>query len=110
MDFGRKLKYLRTRKNISQKELAKLLNVGVTTISNYETGRNEPSHEKLKILASYFDTSIDYLLGKSDNDNISHTDESIEDDDIFEIKFGNVHKRVDRKTMFEYFFKWLLNS
>ncbi len=107
MDFGKRLKYLRIKNNISQKELAKLLNVGVSTISNYETGRNEPSYDKLIILAKYFNVSIDYLLGNSEN---KKPDESIKDDDIFEIKFRDIHKKVDKKTALEYFFKWLLNS
>ena len=33
----------------------------------YETGRREPDIETLKILAEYFNVSVDYLLGNSDN-------------------------------------------
>ncbi len=107
MEFAKRLKYLRLKNNISQKELAKLLNVGVSTISNYETGRNEPSYEKLIILAKYFNVSIDYLLGYSENKKI---DETITDEDVVEIRIGNKHKQIDKNTPIGYLFKHILDS
>lgn len=107
MEFSRRLKYLRIKNNKSQKELAKLLSVGVSTISNYETGRNEPSYEKLIILAKYFNVSIDYLLGYSENKKI---DETITDEDILEIRLGNKHKLIDKNTPIGSVFKHILDS
>ncbi len=54
---------LRKTKNISQEELAKVLNTSRQAISKWERGEAYPDLDKLKDLATYFDVSIDYLLG-----------------------------------------------
>lgn len=66
MEFHERLKMLRTEKDIRQKELGHVLEYGYTTISNYESGRNEPSIDDLKKIAKFFDVSLDYLLCASD--------------------------------------------
>lgn len=76
--FAKRLKRLRLENNLTQMDIAKLLGVGVTTISNYETGRNEPSMEKLIILAKYFNVSVDYLIGNTDNRFLETTTEEQE--------------------------------
>ena len=50
-DFAKNLRYYRKQKRLSQAELAKALNYGDTTISNYESGRNEPSFDDLITLS-----------------------------------------------------------
>lgn len=60
-----RLKTLRQQKNINQAELGKILDVGKTTISNYETGYSVPDLETVVKLADYFDVSTDYLLGRT---------------------------------------------
>lgn len=77
MEFKERLKELRTKKSIKQKDLGQVLNYNYTTISNYESGRNEPSISDIKKLAEFFDVSIDYLLCINDykrnyNDNNDH--------------------------------------
>ena len=66
MEFKNRLRDLRTEKKIPQNDLAKVLNYGCTAISNYESGRNEPSISDLKKIAEYFDVSMDYLLCVND--------------------------------------------
>lgn len=66
MEFKVRLRELRIEKNISQVEIAKMLNMSKMAISHWEKGNSEPSIEQLKILARYFDVSIDYLVGFSD--------------------------------------------
>lgn len=66
MKFYIRLKQLRQKKKLTQGELAAVLGMKPTAISNYEANRNEPSFEKLIALADYFDVSSDYLLGISD--------------------------------------------
>jgi SOS-response transcriptional repressor LexA len=66
MPFKNKIKILRNESGLSQEQLAKILNFSRTTISAYESGRNEPSYEVLKVISDYFDVSVDYLLDKSD--------------------------------------------
>ena len=58
-----KLKELRIEKGLTQKEVAKYLNIGHAAYNHYETGRSEPSIEMLIKLADYFHTTIDGLLG-----------------------------------------------
>lgn len=60
-----RIKELRLEKNISQNDLAKLLNTSQQSISFYETGKRDPDTKTLEILSGYFNVSIDYLLCKS---------------------------------------------
>ena len=60
-----RIKELRIEKNISQNDLAKLLNTSQQSISFYETGKRDPDTETLNVLSDYFNVSIDYLLCKS---------------------------------------------
>nr|DAD85261.1 MAG TPA: helix-turn-helix domain protein [Myoviridae sp. ctk251] len=48
MNISSRIKYLRNEHHLTQKELAKMLNVKPTTISGWELGRNEPSIDTLK--------------------------------------------------------------
>ena len=66
MSFQIRLRELRIEKGVSQEEIAKLLNMSKMAISHWERGNSEPSIEQLKILARYFDVSVDYLVGFSD--------------------------------------------
>ena len=66
MEFKTRLKELRLESNTSQAEIAKLLNMSKMAISHWEKGNSEPSIEQLKILARYFDVSVDYLIGFCD--------------------------------------------
>lgn len=66
-EFGEMLSELRQDRNLSQKDMAKLLNVSSGTISNYETGRHAPSLETVVQLANYFNVTTDYLLGRTDS-------------------------------------------
>lgn len=86
--LGKRLKKLRKDNNLTQKELAKVLNIKNNTLSQYENGINEPNDEiKIKI-ADYFDVTIDYLLGRTNNKHESKlTDEEADQlaDEIIEI-------------------------
>lgn len=62
---------LRTEKGISMKEAASLLGMPYTTYVNYEKGTREPNSETLILLAEFYNTSIDYLVGKSSSPNSS---------------------------------------
>ena len=63
-----KLRQLRERKGLSMKATALALGLPYTTYVNYEKGTREPGSDMLVKLASFFGTSIDYLLGKTDMD------------------------------------------
>lgn len=61
-----RLRELRETKKLSQLKLGMLLDVAQETISGYEIGRSEPNLEMLVKLADALDTSVDYILGRSD--------------------------------------------
>jgi transcriptional regulator with XRE-family HTH domain len=67
MKFNTRLKQLRQKYKLTQGELADILGLKPTAISNYESERNEPSFDKLISLSKYFDVSCDYLLGVTDS-------------------------------------------
>ncbi len=64
MDIGESIKKYRLEKNISRQELAKKLDVNVSTITRYENGIREPNIDTLVKIASIFKISIDLLLEK----------------------------------------------
>lgn len=61
-----RLKDLREDRDLLQKDIARILNMSQTGYSKYEVGTNDIPTEILKKLASYYDTSIDYLLCLTD--------------------------------------------
>jgi repressor LexA len=67
--FSKRLKLLRTEKGLTQKDLAKILNVRNTTISKYELKEREPDIKTLRALSDFFGVSIDYLIGKTNKRN-----------------------------------------
>ena len=68
MNIGQRIKKLREDEHLSQLELAKIINVCNTTVSQYENGSRTPSDDIKIKLANYFNVSTDYLLGLSDNE------------------------------------------
>lgn len=54
---------LRREAGLNQKELGQKLGVGQTTVSAWETGKNEPDHESLHKMAQMFHVSLGYLAG-----------------------------------------------
>lgn len=62
MNFGGKLKSLRTGQKLSQRELAERLGVAKSIISYYESGDRYPSYDILVKLARLFHVTTDYLL------------------------------------------------
>ncbi len=66
MIFIERLKQLREAKNLTQLRLAMELNVSQETISGYEIGKAVPPAEMLVKLADTLDTSVDYILGRTD--------------------------------------------
>ncbi len=62
-----RIRSLREDKDLSQKEMAAVLNIAQTTYSDYEHGKINIPVETLKKLAVFHQTSIDYLLELTDN-------------------------------------------
>lgn len=62
---------LRKSKKFSQMELAKKTNLSLRTYQRYEKGERNPTSDVLISLADYFNVSIDYLVGRTDNPEIN---------------------------------------
>lgn len=62
-----KLRELRIKKGRKQKEVAAEIGMSMQALSNYENGLREPDFATLNKLADYFNVTVDYLLGRSDN-------------------------------------------
>ena len=61
-----RIKELRKERGLKQVDLCKTLGVSQAALSGYETGNYQPDNDILIKIADYFDTTVDYLLGKSD--------------------------------------------
>ena len=68
MDNKNNLKQIRNSKNLLQTKVAMDLSITQETVSSYETGRVLPSSDMLIRLADYYNTSVDYLLGRTKYD------------------------------------------
>lgn len=64
--FAERLKELRLEKGLSQRGLAKLLNLSYSAIAQWENESRIPNAEAVVILAKFFSVSTDYLLGLTD--------------------------------------------
>lgn len=64
--FQYRLKELRKEYKMTQEGLANKLGLVRTAIANYETGRTNPDVETLNLIADIFNTTTDYLLGRTD--------------------------------------------
>lgn len=63
-NFKNILRNLRKEKNTTQKQLAKELKISEDTIYNWEKGRSEPSIDDLIKISTFFNITIDFLVGK----------------------------------------------
>lgn len=69
-----RLKQLRVEKGLLQSDIAKVLGVSDRAVGFYESGKRDMGTETLGILSNFFEVTIDYLLGKSDEKNPKETD------------------------------------
>ena len=79
MNFGIKLKELRTGQKLTQQQLADRLGVAKSVVSYYESGDRYPSYDVLVRIAHVFRTTTDYLLDVSKESVIDVTGLSNED-------------------------------
>ena len=66
--YPKLLRQLRTEAHKSQAELAEVLGTSQTMYARYERGANELPLRHLLVLADYYGASVDYLLGRSDEE------------------------------------------
>lgn len=80
VNFGNKLKELRTQAGLTQKQLAEKMQVTKSVISYYELQERNPSPEILIKLSSIFHVTTDYLLGLEANQTLDIS--GLDDEDI----------------------------
>ncbi len=73
--FGVRIKLLRKEQKLRQHDIAEKLNLSRQAISKYERGEREPGLDVLMKMAEYFDVSLDYLFGRTDNRLVNMVDE-----------------------------------
>lgn len=72
------LKKLRKEYDLSQRELAEILNISQQSINKYETRNVQPDIEILKKMADYFHTTIDYIVGREEQLQVVAGDQKIQ--------------------------------
>ena len=73
MTVGERLVQLREEKGFKvRKEFAKEIDIPETTLRNYEKNDREPGHTFLKQISEYFNVSVDYILGLTDEKDVLH--------------------------------------
>lgn len=65
--FSSRLKSLRNQKQLTMVDIAEALEINKTSVFTWESTKTIPSTEKLIELADFFDVSIDYLVGRSED-------------------------------------------
>lgn len=68
--LGKRLKELREENSFTLEYVATKLNTTKTSIARYEKNDREPKSEMLTALANFYNVSVDYLLGRTDERNI----------------------------------------
>lgn len=69
--FSKRLTELRKQKSITMKELSEGVNITKSAVGNLENEYRSPSLETIVALANFFNVSIDYLVGRTDNPEIN---------------------------------------
>lgn len=67
MTFPERIIKIKTEKNLLQKDIAIAIGVSVRNYQRYEKGEQQPTLPVLIKIADYFDVSLDYLVGRSDD-------------------------------------------
>lgn len=66
-NFAERLKLLRENKGLSQREFASEIGEIQQTVASWEKGKGSPSDDKKIRIANFFHTTLDYLLGRTDD-------------------------------------------
>jgi transcriptional regulator with XRE-family HTH domain len=65
--FSVRVKKLRQSRNITQTQLGNIIGIKAQAINDIEHGRVKTTLDRAMTLADYFDVSLDYLVGRSDD-------------------------------------------
>ncbi|MFE9080942.1 helix-turn-helix domain-containing protein [Bacillus mobilis] len=100
--FGIRLHTLRKERRLRQEDMAKQLGIARTTYAMYEQGNREPDYNTLIKLATFFEVSIDYLLGTTEIRQVT----DLQDPELYQwfkdIKNATPQKREELKKFWEF--------
>ena len=85
MNIGAKIKQLRKERDLTQEQLAEYLNVSISAVSQWESGKTLPDISLILPLANFFDVSTDTLFGRCEQ----AKEEIIAEYDQKSIEYGN---------------------
>ena len=94
MTNGERLKFLREKKGLTQKEVATKLGLEPAAVSKYELDMREPNIEAIKKLANLFNVSIDYLLGRTPDVFVNEADREVLDFSLIKDKYNFFKNKV----------------
>ncbi|PZE20484.1 helix-turn-helix domain-containing protein [Paenibacillus xerothermodurans] len=67
MKYGERIALLREKHSLTQDELSAKLGITRASLSHYENNRREPDYKTIVNIANFFNVSIDYLMGRTDD-------------------------------------------
>lgn len=105
-----RLKDLRKNKGLYQKDVASYLGIERTTYVKWETGKSQPDPLMLKKLATFFNVSVDYILGLTDTKSVSGSKPNDEDERLTEFKALYEELSEEQRKLIISQMKWLLND
>ncbi len=97
--LGNRLKDLRVKKNVTQDDMAELLNIKRQTYSAYERGVSFPDVNALLKMAKFFGVSVDYLL---ENETKTADGQSLDADKLEYIRLVEAMTEDERKKLIDY--------
>lgn len=77
MTFGERLKKSRKAMNLTQKELANLINAKHNSISNWENNQNKPDPDTIELICGTLNITPNYLLGTNSSTDLSINEQEI---------------------------------
>ena len=86
--FSQRLKELRKASGLTQIQFAEQFNIAKGTVGMWETGKREPDFDTIGRIADYFQTTVDYLLGRTDD---PYDYENDPDDLLGDIPLDHLH-------------------
>lgn len=93
-----RIKDLRTDADMTQEELAKIINVTRATLSDYEVEKTEPKKDIWIKLAKFFGVSTDYLMGLTNNPSNDSFTEDLTEEEIKELEHYKELLKIKRKV------------
>lgn len=96
--FKERLRMLRTNKGISVAMLAQEIGLSVSSVQQYESGKRYPSRKVQRIIADYFGVEIDYLIGKTEADDIKKLKTFKLSDEARAFEFLRKYRNADDTT------------